>query len=260
MHTHPFHELYFSLQRGGTQYVDQKACPLEARQLFVLPSRVSHFCQADREGTFVGGVVIFMHEGIFSDRFPGDAEAARVLRELVDMGRGGRYDVAMQPQTRAEVEAILVPLSRVSGVGVPGHALALRIGLQSVFLALLRDPIFAQRIAHPSPGPRQRLEAVFHHIDNHFVEPLTVGELARMAGLSRSHFQALFRQAAGCGLVEHLTVLRVARARRLIDETDLPLVEIGMASGFETLTHFYRCFSRLEGLPPGRFRQRSRSK
>jgi len=253
-HTHPFHEFYFSLSSGGTQYAADKAYALRPGQLFSLPAGVPHLCSAWKSAFPVDAVVIYLHEGVFSDRVYGDADCCRMLKALVRQGREGGHEIGMQTETAARLTPLLLGLC-AEKEETPGYTAALKAGLQSFLVALMRDAGQRQHIVLPAVAPRERFARLFHYLQTHHTEPQSVADAAARVGLGRSHFHALFREAAGTSFVRHLTRLRVDTARRLLEETDLPLAEVALASGFEQLAHFYRCFREHTGHPPGQYRR-----
>src|SRR5690606_19431532 len=68
-------------------------------------------------------------------------------------------------------------------------------------------------------GPTEPVRAAQDHLREHFADPVRVTDLARLAGLSPSHFAALFRRATGSGVIEYVKRLRMARARELLVTT-----------------------------------------
>lgn len=259
MHNHPYHEFYFSLSEEGTQYAADASYPLRRQQLFTLPSPVYHFCHADRNDTQVNAVVIYIHPEVFSGNGFADRDARRMLLELVKRGREGQHDVPMSSETGAQLEQILVPLSQRNVRTAPGYALEIRSGVEQMLVALMRDPAFSRLFLSKPPGADQRLDQVFYYVDNHFSEVITIEDMATLAGLSRSHFHALFRKTADCTFIDYLIEVRIQNACDLLQYGDLPLTEVGWACGFESVPHFYRCFRKMMDVPPGTYRKQALS-
>jgi AraC family transcriptional regulator len=74
---------------------------------------------------------------------------------------------------------------------------------------------------------------------------VTLPDLARACRLSCSHFSQAFRQTVGCPPHQWLLSQRVERSKDLILNSDQPLSEIALATGFADQSHFTRVFSRL---------------
>lgn len=91
--------------------------------------------------------------------------------------------------------------------------------------------------------------------DARFADPLTVADLARAAGLSRSHFSTEFRRAFGETPHQYLLTRRLERAAALLRDTDRGVTEICFAVGLASVGSFTSSFGRLYGLSPEAYRR-----
>ena len=83
---------------------------------------------------------------------------------------------------------------------------------------------------------------------------LRLDDLARVAGVSRFHFVREFKRATGVSPHQYLMKLRVQRAQSLLQESTMPLSEVGLQSGFSHQSHFTRLFRRFTGTTPQSYR------
>ncbi|MBN2627636.1 MAG: helix-turn-helix domain-containing protein [Spirochaetales bacterium] len=88
-------------------------------------------------------------------------------------------------------------------------------------------------------------------------EPITNRDVAKELFISSSYFQALFKQEMGSTFVEHLTRLRVEKAKELLLNTTLSITEIAFETGFKNPNYFSSIFRKLEDMPPKDFRGRN---
>jgi AraC-like DNA-binding protein len=86
---------------------------------------------------------------------------------------------------------------------------------------------------------------------------ISMADLAHVCGLTPSHFSAAFRQSTGVSPTAWLAEQRINKACALLLETDLPLAEVAIASGYADQAHFTRRFSRRMGMPPGSWRRQA---
>jgi AraC family transcriptional regulator of arabinose operon len=117
--------------------------------------------------------------------------------------------------------------------------------------------LLAQLAADTAAGPRERVEPVrqaMEHLRHHFVRPVSVPALARTAGLSTSHFSALFHAATGGGVVEYAKRLRMARARELLITSSRSVAEIAENVGYHDPFYFSRQFNLVHGCSPSAYR------
>ncbi len=93
------------------------------------------------------------------------------------------------------------------------------------------------------------------YIDANLTQPLTLGELARVANLSEFHLARMFR--ASFGLPPHAWIAqqRLERARGLLRTTSLPLADIATQSGYANASHFSHRFRQGAGVSPAVYRQ-----
>lgn len=76
-------------------------------------------------------------------------------------------------------------------------------------------------------------------------EPMTLVEIADHAGLSRRQIERLFRQHMGRSPARYYLEIRLDRARHLLIQSTLPVVEVAVACGFVSASHFSKCYREL---------------
>jgi AraC-like DNA-binding protein len=94
------------------------------------------------------------------------------------------------------------------------------------------------------------------HADRHYTEPLDLDTLAGIAGLSKFHFQRLFKATYGRTPAAYVCERRVERAQDLLRATNLTVTEVCHAVGFSSLGSFSSRFRALVGETPSAFQRR----
>ena len=94
------------------------------------------------------------------------------------------------------------------------------------------------------------------YADRHYAEPLHLAALAAVAGLSKFHFQRLFKATYGVTPAAHVSQRRVERAQDLLRATNLTVTEVCFAVGFSSLGSFSSRFRELVGETPSEFQHR----
>jgi AraC family transcriptional regulator len=95
-----------------------------------------------------------------------------------------------------------------------------------------------------------RLKRAIDYIDANLSEPVSLAELAGVAGLTRMHFAAQFRAATGLRPHEYLLRRRVERAQELLRGSNESIMEVALQVGFQAQAHFTTTFKRFVGQPP----------
>jgi AraC-like DNA-binding protein len=114
---------------------------------------------------------------------------------------------------------------------------------------------FAQHVwRREHSGARDTLEDLFMSIWSRLAEPLTLEMLAHDVGYTPNYLNDLSREHTGRPLGGWITDMRMARARVALEHSDLPIAEIGAASGYDDPAYFSRAFRRAHGVPPATWR------
>jgi AraC-like DNA-binding protein len=106
-----------------------------------------------------------------------------------------------------------------------------------------------------SPGVFRR---VCEYIDANLQTNIDLRTLSEIAGLSIWYFGRAFKQSIGASPHRYLLHRRLDKARHFVANTNLPLAEIAIRSGFSDQSHFTRRFSQYFGQSPGAFRRSQR--
>lgn len=104
----------------------------------------------------------------------------------------------------------------------------------------------------PSSGPLGRALKL---IEEHCTRALTVPEMAAAAGMSTSHFHALFRKAMGCPPLEYAMGRRLDIAEQLLTGTQLTVAEVAGRCGFSEQASLTRSLRRRRGVTPAFLRR-----
>ena len=85
-------------------------------------------------------------------------------------------------------------------------------------------------------------------------QSLRVPKLARMVGVSQSHFFAVFKKQTGFAPIDFFTRMRMTRACELLDSTSLSVKEIAAALGYDDQFYFSRVFKSVNRISPSKYR------
>lgn len=103
-------------------------------------------------------------------------------------------------------------------------------------------------------GPA-REKKVRNYIEEHLGEELSLEELARVAEMSPNYLISLFRQSVGMTPHKYVIQQRLERARKLLEQSRLTLLEIANQCGFQDQSQFTNTFRRYFGVTPGQFKR-----
>jgi transcriptional regulator GlxA family with amidase domain len=132
-----------------------------------------------------------------------------------------------------------------------GHELAAAVSDQFIH-GPMRDAGAHQRLALPERLGinHPRLLSVVAAMEANLEEPVSRTQLARIAGLSARQIERLFEKYLGARPMHYYQSLRLNRARTLLLQTGLSILEVGLACGFKSASHFSKSYREAFGRSP----------
>jgi AraC family transcriptional regulator len=100
-----------------------------------------------------------------------------------------------------------------------------------------------------------RIARVRDFVEANLAETFGIGEMAACVGLSAWHFSRAFKAATGMTPRAFVTALRIGRAKEMLAQGGLPLVQVAQACGFADQAHFTTVFRSVTGRTPGAWRR-----
>ncbi len=141
-------------------------------------------------------------------------------------GRGTTCRLRLPPAP--EAAAALAPVNEQAGYGPRSHL--------------------------PDQAATQLAKKVQDYVAAHFAAALTREEIAAALGVSPSYISRVFQRCTGMTLWDYVNSLRVARARELLEHSDMTITEVAFAVGYNDPAYFSRMFRKLTGKAPRAFR------
>jgi AraC family transcriptional regulator len=99
-----------------------------------------------------------------------------------------------------------------------------------------------------------KLRRVKEFIDENLDQDLGLADLSKVASLSQYHFARAFRKSTGLTPQHYLMERRIERAKHLLTDAELPLVEISLRTGFKNQSHFTTLFRKVTNVTPKAWR------
>lgn len=101
----------------------------------------------------------------------------------------------------------------------------------------------------------RRVHKVKEYISKHYIDRLSLEQLADMAGMTPTAFSRFFKMRTGRTLSDYLIDVRIGHAARMLVDTTMTSSEICYACGFNNISNFNRLFKKKKGCSPKSFRE-----
>jgi AraC-like DNA-binding protein len=101
----------------------------------------------------------------------------------------------------------------------------------------------------------QQINKAFEYIEKNFPLQVTLKDASHAAGFSEYYFSRLFKEYTGQSFLSYLNTYRVKHAEKMLKSTEMPVLDIAMESGFNSLPTFNRTFKQVKGCSPTFYRK-----
>ena len=99
------------------------------------------------------------------------------------------------------------------------------------------------------------------YINENYTEKITLEQLCSISGgLSEQYICRLFKENTGMRPMEYVLKKRISAARSYLENTDMPITDIALLTGFHNTSYFYRNFKKFTGMSPLLCRQNAYGK
>ena len=103
--------------------------------------------------------------------------------------------------------------------------------------------------------PNYKLKNITSWMEDNLTEEFSLGKLAEQAGMSEYHFNRLFKRSIGLPPSQYQIALRLDRAKKLLRETKLDVIDVANEVGYINASHFTRLFRKVSGMTPSDYRK-----
>ncbi|MBB6287220.1 MULTISPECIES: GlxA family transcriptional regulator [unclassified Pseudomonas] len=132
-----------------------------------------------------------------------------------------------------------------------GHELSAAISDMFVY-ERMRNEQDHQRVPlkHMLGTQQPKLQEIVALMEANLEEPINLDELAEYVALSRRQLERMFQKYLHCSPSRYYLRLRLIRARQLLKQTPISIVELALLCGFVSTPHFSKCYREYFGVPP----------
>ncbi len=237
-HAHSFSELFLITGGRGQFLVNGHYCQVRENDLIIINPHVEH-----TELSLAAMPLEYIVLGIEGMRFL-EKNGALERREIRIPCANGRI--------RQYMELLLEEVQWKE----PRHASICQNLLNIILICIL-----SQRQVGISPATAEHIRpecaAVKSYIDEGFRNPITLDELAQAAHQNKYYVAHTFRESFGISPIRYLTERRVEESKNLLRNTNYPIGEISVMSGFSSLSVFSQTFKRITHMSPSQYRAQS---
>jgi len=185
-----------------------------------------------------------LYEAAVSELYGCDASAAEIVP------RFGIVDPLL--------EQLAIALADALRTGSVRDGLYIDTVAQMMAVHLARAHSVQSRSAHLAPTPavsHQRMRQLIEFIEANLDQPLTLDVMAAQTGISPLYLARAFKAAVGQSPHQYVLARRIERAKELLRNTEMPIIDVALSVGFSSQSHLSHWMIRHSGVPPGVYRR-----
>ena len=130
-------------------------------------------------------------------------------------------------------------------------------GLGQIFAFILKYGLFWENKQESVRSSHRitRIKTVLEYIERHYQSPITLAELAEVAGMNPQYFCRAFKEVTMQSPMDYVIYYRLEQAVRLLSATDLSVMDVALECGFNDCSYFIRVFKKQKNVTPNQYRK-----
>ncbi|MDO7905934.1 AraC family transcriptional regulator [Paenibacillus sp. JX-17] len=140
----------------------------------------------------------------------------------------------------------------------PAFELITKAQLYAIFAAMypfMQPAAKNNTRASASHDKVKRLKKALEYIHEHYSEAIKLRDLAAEVNMSEGHFCRFFKHLVQKSPVEYMNHYRILKASKLLENSDMKIVDVALEVGFDHLSYFITIFKKVNGITPSQYRK-----
>lgn len=255
LHFHNCCEIGYCYQGGhGVATIADRNYRYDDEEMFtIVPANIPHTTNSDPGQMDLWGWVFVDLEAFVTNEMTGLGMSPQSILRAIN-----RRGICRKRRQNERCAALIRQLIEECKSGTDDwHNEAIKGYLRALIVECLRMSV--QREQARRTGRYNRyVEQAAQYIAMHYARAIRIKDLARVCGLSESHFRRIFDESVGMTPNDYINMVRIDKACALILKEDLSMSEVGERVGYQTASSFNRNFRALTGMSPLQWKNKGR--
>lgn len=253
LHWHDEMELIYIKKGRGTITVDFTQYTVSAGTIaLIIPGQLHSIEQYEHESMEYENIIF--HPGILVTKKT-DTSYTDILAPLLS----GKLSVPLlyTPDFAYynEIAACIDANDEISRTNPPGYQLFIKSQLFMLLFILANKCVLKEHIKKDYKS-LEKMKLILKYVENHYMDKITIEDIADEVGLSQSHFMKYFKNTMGTSFIEYLNEYRLTMASRLLISSESSILDIAAEVGYENLSYFNRTFKKRFEMTPREYRKK----
>lgn len=247
-HKHKEHELILITEGYGTALIGDYVGDYKAGDVFLLGSGLPHWFRKSQQNRIGSALVLHFMKDLWGTAFLQMPE----LKAIHKLLESENNCISLQKGLQQNVAALLTEIEASAGIN---RIFLLLNCLQQIAVSKQHKVITKGFDASINAKANTAIEKIFAWSFKHFLEPVTLAEVAAVSGMSIPTFCRFFKRNIKKSYFDFLKELRIGHACKLLRETNESILDICYASGYNSWANFSKQFKQVKQMAPGTYRR-----
>lgn len=245
LHFHNHMEIGYCYGGEGALALDGEAQRYRTDMISVIPKNCLHTTNSD-EGTLSRWEYIFVDvEGFLQEMYPGRPLFADDVAKRVNSRA-----LLLTAEECPDLAGIVLAICNEMRTKKEFYTETVRGLLLSLLFGIARS---SQSRAGGVRSQAVRMEQIAEAMDfvgENYGRELSIADLAAAAHMSETHFRRIFQKYMNMTPLDYVNLVRVQRACEYMKKHDVPMENVAVQCGFQTVSTFHRNFKKMLGITP----------
>ncbi|NII26484.1 helix-turn-helix domain-containing protein [Pseudoflavitalea sp. X16] len=245
-HKHPEYELITILKGHGTALIGDHVCDYKVNDVFFIAGNLPHWFRKHHPKMNCAVLVVHFTGDCWGEGLLQMPEM-KTIQALLKKNNG----ILLQKRLKKEMQQDMHALHTAKGF----EKLLLLFQCLHKLSASQQYKILAADFHDPAVSVNPAIEKIIDYSFKHFLEPITLEEIAAVANMTIPTFCRFFRKNIKKTYFEFIRDLRISHACKLLTTTSQPILEVCYESGYKSWAHFSKQFKEVKQQTPSQFRR-----
>lgn len=252
-HFHPQYEIIFVKESYGTRFVGDHVDHYDSGDILLLGSNLPHYLSSDeryldpKQDERVKGTIIQFEQDFMYYAIAHYPQLLKIRKLLSDSLNGIHFPAGCSAKLAEMIE------SMPSAVGLDQFITLIQI-LHEMSETADRQLISRSGLLQASIPDSSRIDKIVAYLNLHYTRTVSLQEIATYSSMNTSAFCRFFKSKTGKSFKQYILDMRIAYACKLLLMNDLNISKISFECGFDTLSHFNKCFKKNMAKSPSQYR------
>ena len=246
-HQHDEYELILITEGNGTALIGDYIGDYNVGDIFFMTSNLPHWFRKSNAKIIGSGIVIHFLKDFWGEQFLQLPEMKNINQLLNSKNSG----IQLNSTLNSDLTVLIEQLEVTKGIE---RIIGLLNCLQQVSTSINFN-VISYAFSSINNKENSAIEKIFDYSFKHFLDQVTLHEVAKIAGMSIPTFCRFFKKNIKKSYFDFIQEIRIGHACKLLQTTNKPVLDICYTSGYNSWAHFSKQFKHVKKITPTQYRK-----